>query len=283
MLLKVSSSKEEAEMRFQDIKNAAGIDENCTDDIVKLPKVPQGGGAWKELLLKPTPSVRWILFAAVGLHFFDHATGIEAVILYSPRIFKAAGVLDKKKLLLATVGVGLAKTLFIFVATFFLDKVGRRPLLMISTAGMVVGLAVLGFALTMVEHSEEKVMWALILSIVAVYTLVGFFSMGLGPIAWVYISEIFPLRVRALGVGIAVAVNRVMNAIVSITFIPIYKAITIGGAFFLFAGFGVLALVFFYFFLPETKGKSLEEVEMLFGKKEKDVSEEAQPRSNQDH
>jgi MFS family permease len=281
MLMKISSSKEEAEMRFQDIKSAVGIDENCTDNVVKLSKEAQGGGAWKELLIRPTPAVRWILFAAIGLHFFDHATGIEAVVLYSPRIFKAAGVHDKRKLLLATVGVGLTKTLFIFVATFLLDKVGRKPLLMIGTMGMVIALAVLGFALTMVEHSKEKLMWALILSIVAVYTFVAFFSMGIGPIAWVYLSEIFPLRVRALGVGIGVAVNRVMNASVSFSFIPIYKAITIGGAAFMFAGFGVLSLVFFYFFLPETKGKSLEEIEMLFGKTKKDVGIEAQPIRNQ--
>ena len=281
MLLKICSSEEDAEMRFQDIKAAAGIDENSTGDFVKRSKEDQGEGAWKELLLRPTPSVRWILFAAVGLHFFDHATGIEAILLYSPRIFKAAGVHSKKKLLLATVGVGITKTVFIFVATFLLDRVGRKPLLMIGTLGMVIALAVLGFALTMVEHTKEKLMWALILSIIAVYTFVAFFSMGIGPIAWVYLSEIFPLRVRALGVGIGVAVNRLMNAAVSFSFISIYKAITMGGAAFMFCGLGILSMVFFYFFLPETKGKTLEEVELLFGKKDKEIAIESQPIRHQ--
>ncbi|KAE7999903.1 hypothetical protein FH972_004287 [Carpinus fangiana] len=281
MLLKICSSEEDAEMRFQDIKAAAGIDKNSTGDFVKRSKKDQGEGAWKELLLRPTPSVRWILFAAVGLHFFDHATGIEAILLYSPRIFKAAGVHSKKKLLLATVGVGITKTVFIFVATFLLDRVGRKPLLMIGTLGMVIALAVLGFALTMVEHTKEKLMWALILSIIAVYTFVAFFSMGIGPIAWVYLSEIFPLRVRALGVGIGVAVNRLMNAAVSFSFISIYKAITMGGAAFMFCGLGILSMVFFYFFLPETKGKTLEEIELLFGKKDKEVAIESQPIRHQ--
>ncbi|KAF5463965.1 hypothetical protein F2P56_014084 [Juglans regia] len=282
MLLKISSSKEDAERRFRDIKLAVGVDENCTDNVVQVSKSSKGHGAWKELLLRPTPSVRKILFVAIGLHFFDHATGIEAVVLYSPRIFKAAGVVDKRKLLLATVGVGVTKTLFIFIATFLLDRVGRRVLLLIGTTGMVAALTTLGFALTMVEHSEEKLMWALILSICAVYTFVAFFSMGMGPIAWVYLSEIFPLRVRALGVGIGVAVNRVMNATVSMSFISIYKAITIGGAFFMFAGLGLCSLAFIYFCMPETKGKSLEEVEELFGKKERDLGIET-TRSNVQH
>ncbi|GFZ21410.1 major facilitator superfamily protein [Actinidia rufa] len=103
ILLRVSNSKEEAEIRFSDIKAAAGIPENCTADTVKLSTQTRGEGVWKELLLRPTPPVRWMLLAAVGIHFFEHATGIEAVVLYSPRIFKKAGVHSKHKLLLATV------------------------------------------------------------------------------------------------------------------------------------------------------------------------------------
>ncbi|KAB1214590.1 putative polyol transporter 6 [Morella rubra] len=283
VMLQVSNSEEEAEARFQEIKVAAGIDENCQEDVVKLPRKTRGEGVWKELLVRPSPSVRWILIAAIGIHFFEHATGIEAVVLYSPRIFKKAGITDKDKLLLATVGVGLTKAIFILTATFFLDKVGRRRLLLISTGGMILALSGLGFCLTMVERSEEKLLWALSLSIVATYLYVAFFSIGLGPITWVYTSEIFPLKLRAQGVAIAVAVNRVMNATVSMSFISIYKAITIGGSFFMFAGIAVLAWVFFYSFLPETMGKSLEEVEMLFIKStapRKEAYIEVQQRSN---
>lgn len=266
ILLLVSNSKEEAQTRFRDIKIAAGIDENCSEDSIKLPQNSRGKGVWKEILLRPSPSVRWILLAAIGIHFFEHATGIEAVILYSPRIFKKAGVMSKNKLLLATVGVGVTKTTFITMATFLIDKVGRRRLLLTSTGGMVFALAGLGFGLTMEENSQGKLWWALSLSIVATYTFVAFFSIGLGPVTWVYSSEIFPLKLRAQGVSIAVAVNRVMNATVSMSFISIYKAITIGGSFFMFSAISVVAWLFFYFFLPETKGRSLEEMEMVFGK-----------------
>ncbi|KAM1174586.1 hypothetical protein ACFX19_027693 [Malus domestica] len=265
-LLLVCNSKEEAELRFRDILVAAGIDENCNEDVVKVSNTTRGEGAWKELLLRPKPAVRRIFIAAVGIHFFQHATGIEAVVLYGPRIFKKAGVVGKDKLLLATVGVGVTKLLFIGVATTFLDKAGRRPLLLISTGGMIIALASLGFGLTMAEHSKEKHTWPLSFSIVATYVFVSFFSIGLGPITWVYSTEIFPLNLRAQGASIGVAVNRLLNATVAMSFISIYKAITIGGAFFMFAGIAVIAWLFFFFFLPETKGRTLEEMEMVFSK-----------------
>ncbi|GAU39992.1 hypothetical protein TSUD_211130 [Trifolium subterraneum] len=257
VLLQVSNTTHEAELRFKDIKIAAGIDENCNDDIVELPeKFHQGEAVWKELILRPTPSVRWMLFAAIGIHFFEHATGIEAVMLYSPRIFKKAGVTSKEKRLLATVGVGLTKIFFLLIALFSLDKVGRRRLLQISVGGMIIGLTILGFSLTMVDQSNEKVSWALTLSIVATYVYVAFFNLGLGPVTWVYSSEIFPLKLRAQGASIGVAVNRTMNAVVSMTFISIYKAITIG--------------------------KALEEMEMVFTKKpsSKDVEMKTDPIHN---
>ncbi|KAH1080048.1 hypothetical protein J1N35_019809 [Gossypium stocksii] len=266
-LLLISNSEEEAESRFHDIKIAAGIDPDCFEEVVKTPNIHHGQGVWKDLFIRPTPAVRRILIAAIGIHFFEHATGIEAVVLYSPRIFHKAGVISKNKLLLATVGVGLTKTTFILIATVFLDKVGRRRLLLTSTAGLVVSLSGLGFALTMVElNPGERLVWALCLSIIFTYLYVAFFSIGLGPITWVYSSEIFPLRLRAQGASIGVAVNRLMNAIVSMSFISIYKAITIGGAFFMFAGVSLVAWWFFFFLLPETKGKSLEEIEILFTK-----------------
>ena len=127
--MQVSNTNEEAEIRFHDIKLAAGIDMNCTEDIIKPPIMAGGEGVWKELLLRPSPSVCRILIAAIGLHFFQHSSGIDALLLYSPRIFEAAGVIDKNKLLLATIGIGLTKTIFILIATCSLDKVGRKPLL----------------------------------------------------------------------------------------------------------------------------------------------------------
>ncbi|KAH0900640.1 hypothetical protein HID58_040143, partial [Brassica napus] len=261
----VSNSPEEAKIRFQDIKIAAGIDPKCEDEVVKMEnKKTHGEGVWKELILRPTPAVRRVLLTALGIHFFQHATGIEAVLLYGPKIFKRAGITAKDKLFLVTIGVGIMKTTFIFTATFLLDKVGRRKLLLTSVGGMVCALTMLGFGLTMAQNSGGKLAWALVLSIVSAYSFVAVFSIGLGPITWVYSSEVFPLKLRAQGASLGVAVNRVMNATVSMSFLSLTKAITTGGAFFMFAGVAAVAWNFFFFLMPETKGKSLEEIEALF-------------------
>ncbi|KAL8223815.1 hypothetical protein R6Q57_019290 [Mikania cordata] len=265
VLDKTSDSLEESKLRLIDIKEAAGIPEDCNEDIVEVSQQSHGEGIWKELLVHPTPTVRHILMAAVGIHFFQQASGIDAVVLYSPRIFEKAGILKDTPQLLATIAVGFVKTLFILVATFLLDKIGRRPLLLTSVAGMIVSLMSLGVALTIIDHSDHKITWAIALCIATILSYVAFFSIGMGPITWVYSSEIFPLRLRAQGCSMGVAMNRVVSGTIGMTFLSLYEAISIGGAFFLFAGIAVVAFVFFYTFFPETQGKNLEEVEQVFG------------------
>ncbi|XP_076897527.1 polyol transporter 5-like [Bidens hawaiensis] len=265
VLDKTSDSLEESKLRLADIKHAAGIPEDCNDDIVQVTKRSHGEGVWREMFIHPTPTVRHILIAAFGIHFFQQASGIDAVVLYSPRIFEKAGIVKQTPQLLATIAVGFVKTMFILVATFFLDKIGRRPLLLSSIAGMVVSLMTLGIALTVIDHSDHNVPWAIALCIAMVLAYVAFFSIGMGPITWVYSSEIFPLRLRAQGCSIGVAINRSTSGVLTMTFITLYKAITIGGAFLLFAGIAAAGCMFFYTLYPETQGKNLEEVEELFG------------------
>ncbi|KAJ6345963.1 hypothetical protein OIU78_008593 [Salix suchowensis] len=235
VLDRTSDSKEESQQRLSDIKEAAGIPQDCNDDVVHVQKQSHGEGVWKELLIYPTRSVRHILICGIGIHFFQQASGIDAVVLYSPRIFEKAGITSSNGKLLATVAVGFTKTVFILVATFLLDRIGRRPLLL-SSVGVAMVLA-----------------------------YVAFFSIGMGPITWVYSSEIFPLQLRAQGTSMGVAVNRVTSGVISTTFILLYKAITIGGSFFLFAGIASVAWVFFFTCLPETRGRTLEDMEVLFG------------------
>ncbi|KAG6384380.1 hypothetical protein SASPL_155808 [Salvia splendens] len=265
VLDKTSDSPAESKQRLAEIKEAAGIPEHCTDDIVAVSKKSHGSGVWRELLLHPTPAVRHILICGAGIHFFQQASGIDSVVLYGPDIFKKAGLESDTDQLLATMAVGFTKTIFILVATFYLDKVGRRPLLLSSVAGMIVSSMALGAGLTVIDHSERRVGWALALSITTVLSYVAFFSIGMGPITWVYTSEIFPLRLRAQGASIAVAVNRVTSGVISMTFISLRDAITYGGAFFLYGGVAVVAFLVFYTLYPETQGKTLEEMEGLFG------------------
>ncbi|KAB2095071.1 hypothetical protein ES319_A01G010100v1 [Gossypium barbadense] len=228
VLDKTSDTKEEARGRLSDIKAAAGIPEDCIDDFVQVQKQTHGEGVWKELFLHPTPVVKHVLICTVGIHFFQQAIGLDSVVLYSPRIFEKAGIT--------------------------------------SSGGMVVILATLGFSLTIIGHSDNKITWAIGLCITMVLSSVAVFSIGMGPIAWVYSTEIFPLRLRAQGASIGVAVNRVTSGVISMSFISLYEAITIGEAFFLYAGVALVAFFFFFTFLPETQGKTLEEMEGLFGK-----------------
>lgn len=265
VLRRVCDRPSEADARLAEIKAAAGLADD--DGAAAAANAGSGGkGVWRELFLHPTPPVRRIVIAALGIHFFQHLTGIEAVVLYSPRIFKAAGIASRNSVLAATIGVGVTKTAFILTAILLVDRIGRRPLYLSSLAGIIASLACLGMGLTVIERSppHHSPAWAVVLAIATVFTFVASFSIGVGPITWAYSSEVYPLRLRAQGASVGVAINRVMNAGVSMTFVSLYKAITIGGAFFLFAGLAVAAATFFYLLCPETQGKPLEEIEEVF-------------------
>ncbi|KAK4283753.1 hypothetical protein QN277_000673 [Acacia crassicarpa] len=265
VLLKTSRSPEEAEERLQEISTstAAIAADQGNRNIV-----------WKELLVRPTPAVRRMLLTAIGMNFFMQASGNDAVVYYCPEVFRAAGISNKKHLFGVNVIMGLSKTFFVLVSAFRLDKFGRRPLLLIGSSGMAVSLAGLGLGSLVLYKSAEKPLWAIILSVVAVCADVSFFSIGLGPITWVYSSEIFPTRIRAQGSSLAISVNRLVSGVVAMTFLSISKKITFGGMFFVLCGIMVMGTVFFYAFIPETKGKSLEELETLFEKNPKGKGDE---------
>ncbi|CAL5083734.1 unnamed protein product [Urochloa decumbens] len=270
VLERIAETPEEAAERLADIKAAAGIPEDADGDVVPVPKRRSGEEkqVWKELIVSPTPTVRRILLATLGLQFFQQASGVDSVVLYSPRVFQSAGITDDDQLLATTCAVGVTKTVIVLLAAILLDRVGRRPLMLASSGGMVVSLVGLGTGLTVVgRNPEARVIWAVGLCVASTLAFVSFFSIGLGPMTAVYTSEIFPLRVRALGYAVGVACNRVTSGTVSMTFLSLSSAITIGGSFFLYAGIVTLSWVFFFTCLPETRGKTLEEMAELFGAK----------------
>ncbi|KAK8933746.1 Polyol transporter 5 [Platanthera zijinensis] len=276
VLDRISDTAEEAHLRLAEMKTAAGIPADATG-IVSVPDRNHGAGVWKELFLHPTPAVRRVLLSAVGIHFFQQASGIDSVVLYSPHIFEKAGIKGDNAQLGMTVAVGFTKTAFILVATVLLDRIGRRSLLLASAGGMVASLLTLGVGLTVADHhGGGKVMWAIGLCFVSVLAYVAFFSIGLGPVTWVYSSEIFPMRLRAQGVAAGVVVNRVTSGVITMTFLSLYKAISIGGSFFLYGGVAAVAWVFFYCCVRETRGRSLEDMGILFGfsDREKKADEE---------
>ncbi|KAF5196438.1 Polyol transporter [Thalictrum thalictroides] len=266
VLLKTSSGGEaEANMRLDDITLAAATSASINES--------NGHGVWRDLLLKPTTAVRRMLVASIGLNFFMQASGNDAVIYYTPEVFKSAGIHGQSKLFLVTIIMGIVKTSFVLISALFLDRFGRQPMLLLGTTGMTVSLVGLGLGSTYLYRSIKKPVWAIALCVVAVCADVSFFSIGLGPITWVYSSEIFPMRLRAQGSSIAVGVNRLISSVVTMTFPVLSKKITYGGMFFMFGGIMAIAVVFCYVFLPETKGKNLEDIEELFDSRRGNSSE----------
>ncbi|KAF8663546.1 hypothetical protein HU200_055357 [Digitaria exilis] len=268
VLEKITDTSQEAAASLADIKAAAGIPDDVDGNEWQV---------WRELVLSPSHAMRRILLVALGIHFFQQATGIDSFVLYSPRIFMGAGVTDDRRLLGITCGLGATRTLVTLVATFLLDRVGRRPLLLCSTGGMIFSLAGLGAGLTIIgRHKDTQIPWANGLAIASTVTHNAFYCIGLGSITWVYTSEIFPLRVRALGSAVGTYMATAISGVVAMTFLSMSKAITIGGSFFLYAGIAVLAWVFFFTSLPETRGRTLEEMGKLFGMTDICVAAEAQ-------
>ncbi|KAM3761782.1 hypothetical protein ACB098_01G294300 [Castanea mollissima] len=269
VLIKTSETKKEAELRLAEIVKAASVFNTSPANSSSLGPAAsssnwRGQGVWKELLLRPSRPIRRILISAIGVNFFMQASGNDAVVYYSPEVFKGAGIHNKKQLVGVTVIMGIAKTFFVLVSALFLDRFGRRPLLLLGSAGMAISLAGLGLGSKYLEYSNSSPGWAISLCVVAVCAAVSFFSIGLGPITWVYSSEIFPLRLRAQGSSLAISVNRLVSGLVAMTFLSISREISFGGMFFALAGIMVVGTIFFYYYLPETKGKSLEEIEALF-------------------
>lgn len=254
VLLKTIENEGEVEERLAEIQKAAGHGNA---------EQYQEKAVWRELL-HPSPGVLRMLITGCGIQCFQQITGIDTTVYYSPIIFQTAGISNKTKLLAATVAVGFTKTTFILVAIILIDKKGRKPLLYVSTIGMTICLFTLGLTLTFLENSK----FGIAMAIVTVCGNVAFFSVGIGPICWVMTSEIFPLRLRAQASAIGSVGNRVSSGVVAMTFLSISETITMGGTFFGFSAISALAVAFVYKCVPETKGKTLEEIEMLFQSEE---------------
>jgi len=208
---------------------------------------------WSALL---APRLRPALIVGVGLAMFQQITGINTVIYFAPQIFQAAGLSSASVSILATAGVGAVNVALTVVSMWLIDRAGRRPLLLWSLGGMAVTLLILaaGFAFGTAGASG----WITVLSVAA---YVAFFAVGLGPVFWLLIAEIFPLAVRGRAMSLATISNWGFNLVVTITFLGLIDLFGRTGTFLLYAVLTLTALVFTAVLVPETKGRSLEEIE----------------------
>ena len=203
------------------------------------------------------PSVRLPLIVGVGLAAFQQVTGINTVIYFAPTIFQAAGLSSASASILATAGVGVVNVLMTLVAIRLIDAVGRRVLLLVGLAGMAVSLCALAGAF-LLGTGSGLVGWLTAASLTA---YVAFFAIGLGPVFWLLISEIFPLAVRGRGMSLATVANWVFNLLVALTFLSIVNALGQSVAFLIYAVMTAAAFVFTLRLVPETKGRSLEDIQ----------------------
>ena len=226
--------------------------------------------SWREIF---KPWVKTPLIIAVGIMFIQQFTGINTIIYYSPKIFLMSGFDGARAAILASVSVGVVTVLFTFLSLFLVDKLGRRKLYFIGLSGMTVTLIAIGVCFVL--HTElGSAVKQYIIALVWIYC--AFFCISLGPLGWLIISEVFPLKIRGIGTSFGSLSNWLFNGVVAFTFFKITKLFAIpgadiilnnkrfsnpAGAFWVYALVGIAGLIWGYFYIPETKGKSLEQIE----------------------
>lgn len=227
---------------------------NCDQELISIQNSSldsEGNRHKKESIFSGNyskPIALAMLFA-----FFNQVSGINAIIYYAPRIFEMAG-LGAHSSLLSTVGIGMVNFIFTLLAINIIDRVGRRLLMLIGSVGLICSLLLVAFTFYSGHFNGFAIP-------VYMMVFIAFFAFSQGAVIWVFISEIFPNQVRAQGQTLGSSTHWVMAAIIAFSF-P-YFAETLGGAttFFFFASMMVLQLIFVWRWMPETKGKSLEQIE----------------------
>ncbi|MQY79364.1 MAG: sugar porter family MFS transporter [Bacteroidetes bacterium] len=210
---------------------------------------------WNEIF---KPWLRTALFIGIGIMFFQQFTGINTIIYYSPVIFKMAGFVSNTDSILPAVIVGAVNVLFTVVSIALLDRVGRRPIFFVGLTGMTVALVALGLSFFFQETLGDSLK---VFTVASMLLYIMFFALSLGPLGWLIISEIYPLKIRGVGMSLGSLSNWLFNGVVAFTFLKLVNALSPAGAFWLYAAIGIVGVFWGYYYLPETKGHTLEKIE----------------------
>ena len=205
--------------------------------------------SWRGLL---QPGVRMVLLVGIVLAVLQQWSGINILFNYAEEVYRAAG-LGANQILFDIVITGTINLLFTLVAMAVVDRLGRRPLMLIGCIGIGVSHLLAGLAYRVGQHGAS----VLVLTLCAI----ACYAMTLAPLTWVLIAEIFPNRLRSLGVSAAVSALWISSFALTYSFPFINRAIGSAGGFFLYGAICLAGAVFVFFFVPETKGRTLEEIE----------------------
>lgn len=220
--------------------------------IKKSLKKEKSSGVWKALLSRKALPC---LILGVALFFFQQVSGINVVIYYAPIIFHSMQLGSSSTQLLATVGIGTLNVVMTVIAMRWIERLGRRPLLLSSLAGAAISLGLIAIA-TSFEGAFFQ--WV---SAISIFLFIASFAFGLGPLPYILISEIFPIKIRGQGMSLSAASNWAFNTLVVASFPVLLKDWGISLVFLFYSIACVIGLLFAIRYTPETKGISLEEIE----------------------
>lgn len=253
--LVANKQKEKARQVLLKIRQGCSSIENDLSEIEN--GLNEVKGSWRELL---SPQLMVPSLVAISVAILNQLTGINSFLQYAPLILKQAGISSNMVSMIGTVGIGVLNFLFTIIAITMIDSIGRRPLLLIGTAGVAASELFLGI----VHHSILNMAHAGILSLIGLLFFTIFFAIGPGVVVWLVISELFPTRVRGKGIALCLFLNSLASTLLAGFFLPLVARIGMDQTYWLFAFFSFGYFLMVYFYLPETKSKSLEEIQEAF-------------------
>lgn len=211
---------------------------------------------------KSTGNIRPIIWVGIGLAVFQQLVGINVVFYYGAVLWQAAGFSEADALMINVIS-GAVSIAAVFITMYLIDKVGRKPFLMIGSIGMTITLLVMVYVFLNSEvaaNGDLTLGEQGIVALIAANAYVFFFNLSWGPVMWIMLGEMFPNQIRGSGLAIAGFAQWIANFIVTLTFLPLLASISLGGAYGLYALGALLSIFFIAKFVQETKGKELEEM-----------------------
>ena len=240
-VLRRSRNEEETEKEIRDIREVEEQEEGGLRELT---------ASW----------VRPALIVAIGLAVFQQIIGINTIIYYAPTTLTNVGY-GAAAAIYANLIIGVVNVLMTLVAIWIIDRVGRKPLLLVGLVGMVASLTILGLSTLLLSEPSSPTDAVAVITLLCLAGFIISFAATWGPTVWVMLPEVLPLRIRGTAMGVAIFLHWIANFLVSQTFPSLLASVGPGPVFLGYAVIGVLAFVFVSAFVTETKGRSLEEIE----------------------
>lgn len=250
-ILEKVRDKKQARLELQEIENAISKEKNTEK------------ATYKDLT---TPWIRRIVFIGLGIAIVQQITGVNSIMYYGTEILRDAGF-GTEAALIGNIANGVISVLATFVGIWLLGKVGRRPMLLTGQIGTTLSLLLIGIFSLVLEGQPSLPYVVLSLTV----TFLAFQQGAISPVTWLMLSEIFPQRVRGLGMGVTVFCLWITNFLIGFSFPILMANIGLSTTFFVFVVLGVFAIAFVKKYLPETRGRSLEELEEYFRNQDKEM------------